>query len=112
MLKMVNWKGNMPYRQARKHSGFCVWGQVPNAQHFPSSTYLVWDGVWGAEHLLWVIVFALWVMVVVSGSPSGLGTAEFGSTSPIVVQPWEREYITPIIGSDLMGSQAIPHVNL
>lgn len=39
---------------------------------------------------------------------------QLNSDPPLLlwVQPWEREYITPIIGSDLKGSQAVPHVNL
>lgn len=41
----------------------------------PRITYLVWAGVWGAEHVLWVMVFVLWVMVVVLLEPLWSGNS-------------------------------------
>lgn len=53
----------------------CVGTDSPNAQHSPSSTYLVWVGAWGTEHMLWGMVFVLLAMVVVLWEPLWSGNS-------------------------------------
>lgn len=113
-LKMVNWKGSISHvswvryaiQKVRKHSGFVCGDRFPKhsafaLQHIP---HVVW-GLGYRAHALGDGGCAL-------GAP--LVWEQLNSDPPLLlwVQPWEREYITPIIGSDLKGSQAVPHVNL